>query len=592
MGKRTMEHKIREGRWLKKGTVQRKKAKFGIMMKIVAIGFIPMLILAVSEAAFSSRTIRKGMRDEAIKRLEDITVGLEEALNVSAEGDYHVEGGELYKGERSISNDLHAFQAFADFSDIDLTVCWGDTRMVTTLLDHDTGENMAGTKVSETVAKIVLQDGFEFTDIGMIINGEPYFCCYRPLKNSDGSVVGMVFAGEHSNGIEEYIDKQLVQITVLNIAIILLASVVIYYFSRTLAKAIRKEEEVLRQLAEGSLNVEVDQKLLGRRDELGGIALALQDLVQKLSTIIKHIQQSSGELMESGQSLDEMAERVNENATEISRAVEEISSGAATQSEEIETASGQIMDMGSVIESIVKDVGQLNDTSKTMKEAGDTSAEIMKGLAASTDRTNEAIQKIGAQVYATNESAQKIRAAVDIISSIASQTSLLSLNASIEAARAGEFGKGFAVVASEIQKLADESSNSAQTITDVINSLLEDSEMTVEIMKEVEEIIIDQREKLVATQSHFVEVETGINNSREGASMIEQRTHVCDESRKTVVEVISNLSALSQENAASAQQTTASMEELNDTIQLLAGAANSLRNMSDRMEEEMKFFKL
>ena len=258
----------------------------------------------------------------------------------------------------------------------------------------------------------------------------------------------------------------------------------------------------------------------------------------------------------------------------------------------IETASGQIMDMGSVIESIVKDVGQLNDTSKTMKEAGDTSAEIMKGLAASTDRTNEAIQKIGAQVYATNESAQKIRAAVDIISSIASQTSLLSLNASIEAARAGEFGKGFAVVASEIQKLADESSNSAQTITDVINSLLEDSEMTVEIMKEVEEIIIDQREKLVATQSHFVEVETGINNSREGASMIEQRTHVCDESRKTVVEVISNLSALSQENAASAQQTTASMEELNDTIQLLAGAANSLRNMSDRMEEEMKFFKL
>ncbi len=451
---------------------------------------------------------------------------------------------------------------------------------------------MAGTKVSETVAKIVLQDGFEFTDIGMIINGEPYFCCYRPLKNSDGSVVGMVFDGEHSNGIEEYIDKQLVQITVLNIAIILLASVVIYYFSRTLAKAIRKEEEVLRQLAEGSLNVEVDQKLLGRRDELGGIALALQDLVQKLSTIIKHIQQSSGELMESGQSLDEMAERVNENATEISRAVEEISSGAATQSEEIETASGQIMDMGSVIESIVKDVGQLNDTSKTMKEAGDTSAEIMKGLAASTDRTNEAIQKIGAQVYATNESAQKIRAAVDIISSIASQTSLLSLNASIEAARAGEFGKGFAVVASEIQKLADESSNSAQTITDVINSLLEDSEMTVEIMKEVEEIIIDQREKLVATQSHFVEVETGINNSREGASMIEQRTHVCDESRKTVVEVISNLSALSQENAASAQQTTASMEELNDTIQLLAGAANSLRNMSDRMEEEMKFFKL
>ena len=74
--------------------------------------------------------------------------------------------------------------------------------------------------------------------------------------------------------------------------------------------------------------------------------------------------------------------------------------------------------------------------------------------------------------------------------------------------------------------------------------------------------------------------------------MIEERTQVCDVSRKTVVEVISNLSSLSQENAASAQGTTASMEELNATIQLLAEAANSLRGLSDQMEEEMKFFKL
>lgn len=335
---------------MKEGMVQKKRAKFGIMLKIVAIGFIPMLILAVSEAAFSAKTIRGGMRDEAIKRLEDITVGMQEALGVAGEGDYHAEGDIMYKGEHNIAEDLQAFQAFADFSEIDLTVCWGDTRMVTTLADPDTGESMAGTQVAETVAKNVLQDGMEYTDTDMMINGEPYFCCYIPLKNSDGSIVGMIFAGEHSNGIEEYIDKQLVQITMLNVTIILLASAVIFYFSRTLAKAIRKEEEVLRQLADGSLNVEVDQKLLGRRDELGGIASALQNLVEKLSAIIKHIQQSSGELMESGQSLDEMAERVNENAVEISRAVEEISSGAATQSEEIETASGQIMDMGSVIE--------------------------------------------------------------------------------------------------------------------------------------------------------------------------------------------------------------------------------------------------
>lgn len=577
---------------MSKKTGNRNKISFGIMQRILAIAFVPLLFLAVIIAAFSARTIRTGMQDEAIKRLRDIAIGVEQVLLAADEGDFYSDGQNLYRGEYNISEDLSSYEAFSAASDIEITICWGDTRMMTTLKDEKTGESMVGTKVSETVVQNVLKDGAEHTDKDMIINGEPYFCCYIPLKNNDGTIVGIIFAGEPGSGIEEYIDRELWQITGINVAVILFSSGLILFFSRTLARAVRREEEVLEQLAEGNLNIEVDEKLLRRQDELGSMARALKNLIHNLSGIINHMQESAGHLMHSGQSLDEMAERVNANAVEINKAVEDISAGAATQAEEIETASGQIMDMGNVIENIVQDVDKLNDTSQNMKQAGDTSAAIMKELVSSTARVNEAIGKIGSQIYATNESAQKIRAAVDIITSIASETSLLSLNASIEAARAGEFGKGFAVVASEIQKLAEESNTSAQTITDVINSLLADSEMTVRIMSEAEEIIKDQKEKLDATQSHFVEVAAGINSSREDAAMIEERTQVCDVSRKTVVEVISNLSALSQENAASAQGTTASMEELNATIQLLAEAANSLRGLSDQMEEEMKFFKL
>ena len=108
-----------------------------------------------------------------------------------------------------------------------------------------------------------------------------------------------------------------------------------------------------------------------------------------------------------------------------------------------------------------------------MKQAGDNSAEIMRDLVESTNRTTEAIHKIGEQVYATNESAQKIREAVDLISSIASQTSLLSLNASIEAARSGEAGAGFAVVAKNMQEL---SSQSAVIYNDIEKSVAEITE--------------------------------------------------------------------------------------------------------------------
>lgn len=568
------------------------KVRTGIMTKILLMALGPLLVLAVISTVFSARTIRVGMEDEAIKRLEDITDGINQALNALGEGDYRLEGETLYKGEENISERTTFFEAFAKNTEIDITLFYGDTRRVTTLTDHKSGQRMVGTKAADQVIDLVLNKGEKLVDKALELNGEPYFCCYIPLKNSDGSIVGMIFAGEPSSSIQQYIRKESWKVVLISGVIILIGAALIVYFSKLVSSAIQKEKNVIEQLAEGNLNIEVDQKLLKRGDELGNSAKALQYLISELSRILLHVQQSSNELMQSGDSLDGMAERVNANSTEISKAVEEISHGAIAQAEEIEHATSQIVDMGLMIEQIVDGVVKLDQTSIAMKEAGDSSVEIMQNLAESTNRTNEAISKIGAQIYATNDSAQRIREAVDIISSIASQTSLLSLNASIEAARAGEFGKGFAVVATEIQKLADESSRSAQTITDVINALLAESDMTVKIMQEVEEIITDQKQKLEATQRNFTEVADGIHSSREETSMIEQQTQVCDTSRKTVVDVISNLSALSEENAASAEETTASMEELSVTINLLADAAASLKNLSSKMDEEIKFFKL
>lgn len=573
-------------------TKRKQTMKAGIMTKTLAMALGPLIVLAVLSAFFSARTIRIGMQDEAIKRLEDIVGGVNNSLEALGEGDYRLEGETVYKGDVNISEKLPYFESFATASGIDITLFYGDTRRVTTLVDGETGERMVGTQAAEKVIAKVLEGGEEYVDKKLQLNGQPYFCCYMPLKNTDGSIVGMIFAGEPSSGIETYIRGKVVQTTILNVIVILFGGILIIGFSRRLSAAIRKEENVIRQLAEGNLNIGIEDKLKERSDELGSIANALDNLISQLSRILNHIQDSSNELLKSGQSLDEMAERVNVNASEIGKAVEDISQGAVSQAEEIENASGKIVDMGSMIEHIVGGVDKLNSTSVSMKKAGDDSAEIMRDLVESTNKTTEAIHKIGEQIYATNESAQKIREAVDLISSIASQTSLLSLNASIEAARAGEFGKGFAVVASEIQKLADESSRSAQTITDIINSLLEESELTVEIMKEVGTIIAEQRKKIEDTQSHFTDVTEGINSSREDTTMIEERTHVCDESRKTVVDVIANLSAISQENAASAQETTASMEELSATINLLAEAANALKGLSDQMNDDIKFFKL
>lgn len=476
-----------------------------------------------------------------------------------------MDGQNLYRGARNISEDLSAFETFAQSSGIEVTICWGDTRIVTTLKDENTGESMAGTQVSETVVQNVLNDGAEHTDKDMMINGEPYFCCYIPLKNNDGSIVGIIFAGEPNSGIEEYINRELWQTTGINVAVILLSSAVIFFFAGTLSRAVRREEEVLEKLAEGNLNIEVDEKLLGRQDELGSMARALKNLIHNLSGIINHMQESAGHLMHSGQSLDEMAERVNANAVEINKAVEDISAGAATQAEEIETASGRIMDMGNVIENIVHDVDKLNETSQTMKQAGDTSTAIMKDLVASTARVNEAIGKIGSQIYATNESAQKIRAAVDIITSIASETSLLSLNASIEAARAGEAGKGFAVVADEIRKLAEQSQQSTENIQKV----------TVQVNESVRSLAEDARQLLL-----FID-----NQVMDSIGVFEAIANDYNEDAGEIDSLVTDFSAISEELLASINNIT---DTLDGISQAAREGANGTANIAEHMRNVVK----
>ena len=237
-------------------------------------------------------------------------------------------------------------------------------------------------------------------------------------------------------------------------------------------------------------------------------------------------------------------------------------------------------------------IQELDRLSGNMHSADTASAQIINELSESNDKTTEAIKKIEESVRTTNESVTRIQEAVNLISSIASETSLLALNASIEAARAGEAGRGFAVVATQISKLSEDSNQSAKTIEDIIHQLAIDSEASVKIMNEVDAIVTEQQKKLNETKEKFSDVSNGIEDSMKETQVINGQATECDSNRAVVVDVISSLSAVSQENAASTEETTASMEELNATINLLAQAAKDLKDIAESLEKDVAFFQL
>lgn len=561
-----------------------------IRLKLIMLVEIPLLVSVLLTVLYARNSMISGMQEEMIDGL----VLLADAVKGSYEtidGDYRLgDDGCVYKGDANLTASPEALDSYTYNSDADTTLCWGKTRMVTSLQGED-GSRPVGTDIDDEVWE-TLQRGETYKTADIRIMDRDYYAVYLPLTNSDSTVVGTIFAGRPCESIALYINEKVNSLIALAAVLLVICLIGGYVTANGIAKALVAASHALAELAKGRLSVTVDQCVTKRTDEIGQMGAAAVSLIERLRDIVGNLKHSSDTLFQSGSSLDAMAGQCSTAADEISRAVEDISKGAISQAEEIETASMEITTMGEVIESIVSNVGSLTNTSQSMSAAGDASSVTMQELSESNDRTTEAIARIGEQIRMTNASIEKIGEAATLITSIADQTSLLSLNASIESARAGEAGKGFAVVAGEIQKLAVQSDEAAAEIQSIIDTLLREAEQTMAVMKETEGLVAEQQVKLNDTKQRFHEVGDGINVSREGTNVIRSNASSCDSARVQVVDVISNLSAISQENAASAQQTTASMQELNATINLFAEAAGNLKSLSEELNEGMNFFQM
>jgi len=569
-----------------------KKTSKGISIKLelILMVFIPAFIVSMVLLVFATISLGGGLNDESENGLELLAEATLAGYD-NLDGEYKVDSsGYLWKGSINLSANINGIDKYVENSEADVTIFWEDTRMITSLKDKN-GDRIIGTKADPKVWETVKQ-GNTYKTSDVIINDIDYSAVYLPLKDKSGSVIGMVFAGQPRTEIQSYINKRLMNLILAGLFTLLVSIIIGYLISRTISNCLLKAKESLDNLAQGNLTMHVDASITKRKDEIGAMGASMEKLIDKLTSIVSELKQSSQVLSESGENLDSMAEQSAMAAEEISSAVEDISKGAVSQAEEIQTASNEIASMDRLIGNIVSNVDTLTRTSDNMGKAGDKSVHTVDDLSVSNDRTTMAINRISEQLELTNQSVEKISEAASLITNITDQTSLLALNASIESARAGEAGKGFAVVATEIQKLAAQSDEAAKDIQTIIVTLQEEASKTMAAMQETEGLVHEQQGKLNDTKNSFYEVSKGIDVTNQNIDIIHGNTKSCNHAIEQINDVISNLSAISQENAASSEETTASMEELNATISLLAQTAKDLKAISDSINEEMNFFKI
>ncbi len=566
-----------------------------IRIKIMIISIVPMLVLAIALTTYGVTSMRSGMREEAMAGLEYSAHAMAAAYDAISAKDYVLQEkggvGTLYKGGFNVTQNEQFIDKFTGDTDLEVTVFYGATRYATSLKD-EAGERIIGTDADAEVVDKVIGQGQDYETYSLDINGQNFFAYYIPITNSDGTNVGMYFAGKPSAEVDATINERLIMMIILAAIMVIIAGLASFLASNAIARVIKNVQKIVVSAAHGNLNVQIPEKFIRRKDEVGLMSNAMQHLVEVLQSVISKIVGSAVEVDKNAGEMNDMVATSVTNAHEVSNSMETISNGATSQANDTDSATKNVNDMGEAITEIVEKVENLTVTSNEINEAREEAENIINELSESSDRTIEAVDVIGKQVKLTDESVSKISEAIVMITSIAEETNLLSLNASIEAARAGEAGKGFAVVASEIQKLAEESGKSAETISHIIDNLSKESKNTVNAMNKVQEIVEVQQQKLVETRDKFNGVGAGINKSLVAIDEIGKDTRDIDEARVHVTDLIQKLNSVSKENASETQMTMASMEELATTMQMIDERADDLRRLSEELDNEVHYFKL
>ncbi|WP_348620166.1 methyl-accepting chemotaxis protein [Paenibacillus polymyxa] len=375
-------------------------------------------------------------------------------------------------------------------------------------------------------------------------------------------------------------------------AVILLVAVGLYntYTSRQLALRTRKLTDAAKQIAEGNLTVQLAQTK--GRDELDELNESFRVMIGNLRSIVLSIDQAGNRVDLMARDIDQHNEAMKEIVTQVSTSTEELAIGSQKIAEDLSSTVGVVDEMQQKFESNLLETTQSTAYSEDALRVIEQGTRVMSDQLRIVAENRSAMSEVEQTVKELEANAAEITTMTGYVSEIASQTSLLSLNASIEAARAGEAGKGFAVVANEVKKLANQSESAVKKIYTAVDSITQAMDKVKTSVAQSQELFREQEKATSSTGESFTEISGKVQQIASQVSKLSTDMNVSRELSVQVQQAIENISAITQQSAAGSEEITASTVEQKRSFEESAEKVKELRQIREEMQWELDRFQV
>ena len=568
-----MKNKQIKNKQVKIKQAKNKQFKFSLFSMLMTLSLIP-LILSVGIISTTSLYITKNNSEEGAKDTLFIVANnlasycRENEINVMNSGDYYF------------------FLDSLKEQNIEMAILLEDAPCATSIKnENDYRIREIEAEKNVTTNPEILENGFY--DNYVLIDEKVYCAYYMPII-ADDEVIGMAFAGELQEHVTGATKSIIVTFSGVAIALIVLFSIITFLFSKGLLKSFETIGRNVNTLSKGDLNKQKEHKSAVK--EMNTLLFETSIMQKNLSETIGKVKILSNRLVESIIDVTQLSESSYGRAKQITSAMEELSLSTMGMAENVQDINSQMLEIGICVNDIFESVEHLYNSSESILQTNGEAKVNMNTIMENSKKSVSAINDISSQIKETNDSIVDIDKAVELILSISEQTNLLSLNASIEAARAGEHGRGFSVVAEEIRHLSEQSSDGAEMIKNIARKITEKSKKSVQLADGVYLLIMLEQENILTTQKKYEELSDNIDQSVIAIKSISEKTDNLANYKEKVIENVQDLSAISQENAASNEEVNANINEIIAEVRTVNENCEKMNRMALDLEESVSYF--